>query len=73
MTHINLGSQSDVDHHICDAEREGDWIVFRCTRCQGYERRMNWRTGETSVENSTPTVQHSGFYLPEELIATIMN
>ncbi len=63
MPNANLSLPSES--HKCEAVRDGDWVIFRCSQCVGYERRMNWRTREMHVENSQPNVNHSGFYYSE--------
>lgn len=70
---IKFNHSSDAEVHECESYREGDWIIFRCPLCRDYERRMNWRTGEMKVENSTENITHSGQYYPPELISAFLN
>jgi hypothetical protein len=58
-------SASKMKHHQCDATRKGDWIIYRCPKCD-YELRENWRTGDMKVSNPTPKIKHSGSYFPIE-------
>ncbi len=58
----------EFESHQCDAYRDGDWIVFLCPQCEGYERRLNWRTGEMKVrDDKNMYIRHSGEYFPEDL------
>ncbi|RMG27422.1 MAG: hypothetical protein D6730_07250 [Bacteroidetes bacterium] len=66
MKVLNFGDLDSIPTHACEAHRSGDWIVFRCAECPDYERRINWRTGEVKVRNSSE-VLHSGTYLPYQL------
>jgi len=53
----------EYDQHECDSVKDGDWIVFRCSICPDYERRINTVTGETKVKNGNSTVHHSGRHM----------
>lgn len=58
--------------HPCTSEREGDWLVWRCPLCAGYERRLNWVTGEMRVRREGSEAQHVGLAdhrEPEDLLA----
>ncbi len=60
---------SNEEQHTCESYRNGDWIIYVCEKCPGYERRLNWRTGETKVrrpEGGVDDVLHSGSYFPHE-------
>ena len=57
---------SGKDGHKCSAYRDGDWIIFYCPRCTNYERRINWRTGETKSKNIAKEIKHFGEYFPVE-------
>lgn len=58
---------SDVVQHHCESYRDGDWIVFTCSKCLSYERRLNWRTGEMKIkEGEDPGILHAGEYFPIE-------
>ena len=46
--------------HECTSYRDGDWIIFRCPLCPGYERRFNWVTGEMQVDRAGSKAQHTG-------------
>jgi hypothetical protein len=70
---IEFSSFSNNEQHKCESFRDGDWIVFRCPVCQDYERRINWRTGDTKVKNSVPDINHSGSYFPYELTEAFIN
>ena len=66
--HIEFPSNDPEQRHRCRSRREGDWAVFFCPFCPGFERRINLRTG--AMKTSQPTesfVLHEGFYLPAGL------
>jgi Zn finger protein HypA/HybF involved in hydrogenase expression len=65
MLNMDFEKPQDVEFHQCQATREGDWIVFRCPKCNGYERRLNWRTGEMTSRNVNVQVLHTGNYFPD--------
>ncbi len=46
MFNKHFNSRENSAHHECKSHREGDWLIVRCTTCEDYERRFNWRTGE---------------------------
>lgn len=48
------------DVHHCTSHRDGDWIIWRCPLCEGYERRLNTKTKEMRVKGKTGA-QHTGF------------
>ena len=55
--------------HQCKSYREGDWIVFYCPLCTGYEHKMNLKTDESQVEfGSYAHIRHMGLHAPEESI-----
>lgn len=64
--HFNLGNQS-ANQHVCQSQRDGDWIIFTCSKCPDYERRVNWRTGQMSVTHGLLHVAHIGTHLPAEI------
>lgn len=46
---FQLDSKDDGKHE-CVTLRNGEWIVWRCPLCAGYERRYNIRTGKMRVK-----------------------
>lgn len=50
-----------ADVHFCTSHREGDVIIWRCPLCEGYERRLDFRTGKMRVNRAGSTAQHTGF------------
>jgi hypothetical protein len=48
--------------HQCESFSAGDWIIFKCSRCQNYYRSINTRTGEMKVSGSNDLISHSGAY-----------
>lgn len=47
---VILGLPANVHH--CTSHREGEWIIWRCPLCSGYERRFNWKTGQMQCDTS---------------------
>lgn|GEM_PF-1135498 len=63
---VDFKPPENAVHHPCTAIRDGDWLVFRCSECSSYERRLNWRTGAMKVKNDSPDIFHTGEYFPRE-------
>lgn len=62
---IQFNSESEMSRHSCNARRDGDWAIFTCPLCPGFERRMNLRTGAMRVqEASDASALHEGFFVP---------
>lgn len=62
---LKFNGVSEAPRHSCETKREGDWAVFSCPLCPGFERRMNLRTGVVSVrEGGDPYVLHEGIFVP---------
>lgn len=62
---MNVNFFSEDGHHQCTSHREGDWIVFTCPECKGYERRYNWKTGEIKTQTGVdPSILHQGSFQP---------
>jgi|GEM_PF-793590 len=55
-----------TDVHECTSHREGEWITWRCPHCEGYERRLNWQTGEMLVRRGNSGAQHTGMSTREQ-------
>jgi len=53
-----LGLPADV--HQCTSHRDGEWIIWRCPLCSGYERRFNWSTGQMTCTGLPDGVVHTG-------------
>lgn len=51
---------SPIPLHHCTSHTEGNWTVWRCPLCAGYERRFNWVTGERLVSKGGSTALHTG-------------
>jgi hypothetical protein len=66
MFYANHRLLSAKERHTCNATRNGDWILHRCTICD-YELWDNYRTGELKVFNAKPHVNHSGSYVAAEI------
>ena len=48
--------------HKCTATTDGDWVVYRCPKCEGYEVRQNFKTGRIKRNDvaSKSMILHSG-------------
>ena len=53
-------SGTPKETHHCTSHQDGDWMIWRCPECRGYERRLNWRTGEMQVQRGGSQAQHTG-------------
>lgn len=60
MNYFQVQGQSEENTHQCTSHREGDWIIWRCPYCQGYERRFNWVTNEMRTRRGGSEAQHTG-------------
>ena len=59
---------SDTNRHLCESEMKGDWVVFTCPKCRGYEKRYNLKTEEMRVKgNEDFDIFHDGQYFPPEM------
>jgi hypothetical protein len=62
---IRLNLDDGEKRHQCTAQREGEWLVFTCKRCAGFERRVHLPSGEIKVRmGSDPWILHEGNYMP---------
>lgn len=52
-----------VKSHPCESFREGEWIIYHCTRCN-YQMRENMNSGEIIVQNARADIRHFGTYFP---------
>jgi hypothetical protein len=52
-----------VKSHACESLREGDWIIYHCSRCN-YQLRENLSSGEIVVRNAKAKIRHFGTYFP---------
>lgn len=64
MITVNSAPPKNIEQHDCEAHRDGDWIIYKCPRCQDYERKYNWRTGSMKVSGGNENIAHSGRYIP---------
>ncbi len=63
---FELHNDSESEHiHLCESNRNGDWLIFTCPKCPDYERRLNWKTGEMHLkEGKDEMILHRGSFLP---------
>jgi len=73
VVNVDFNPRPDFDQHESQGTRNGDWIIFRCPKCPDYERRLNWRTGETKSRNLSPEINHNGRYFPHEFKEAFTN
>jgi hypothetical protein len=73
MMKIKFETRSDRETHECESYRTGEWIIFKCPRCTGYEKRLNWQTGQMKTINANDDVCHTGNYFPVEYLDPFRN
>ena len=56
-------TQINTEKHACQSRLEGNWIIWTCPHCPDYERKLNWRTGETKSKKSPSHPEHYGMNL----------
>jgi RNase P subunit RPR2 len=55
---LDLGAE----RHVCEVEKNGDWVIYTCPNCD-YVRRFNPKTGDMKVERGNELALHSGEYV----------
>ena len=67
MNHLTLQiDNSNPDLHKCHVKKEGDWLIFTCSKCPGYERRINMVTRQMKLHDPFQgKYSHSGSYSPQ--------
>lgn len=63
---INLNQEESELHHKCQSKLEGEWIVYTCSRCPRYKRKINQHTDQMISEGIDVTnmhIQHSGQFM----------
>lgn len=71
-TSIKFHNGEEMEQHDCESRRDGDWIVFKCPKCD-YSRRVNWKTGEMSASGGNMFVMHRGQHFPTGVDPRLMN
>ena len=67
-------SNQDGIKHKCNSRREGGWIIFTCSHCPQYERKINLKTKEMKIiEGENPYIKHSGSFVPVGLEGNYYN
>jgi hypothetical protein len=62
---FNFNLPTDPERHQCNAHKEGDWIIFTCSKCDGYQRKLNFQTGEMKNRpGEDPFILHEGYFQP---------
>jgi len=65
---INFRLNDESSRHQCVVRHDGDWAVFTCPQCPGYERRLNLHNGKmTTRPGEDPFILHEGAVLPPGL------
>ena len=74
---LKWNASDKEETHQCVAERDGDWITFKCPKCPDYVRRMNYKTGEMIApkvkEGKNFRYKHSGMHIPVGLQPELYN
>ena len=73
MLKLDFDRTPGKETHVCEARREGDWIVYTCPKCPGYERRINQRTDEMKYKGFGANVRHEGKSIGSELLSVFIN
>ncbi len=74
MQYFEFNMPEDAEVHSCQSYRSGDWVVYTCSQCMKYERRINWRTGEMNVRQAENRhIRHTGAHAPIEYADTFKN
>lgn len=60
---MHIWDDSEFEKHECTSERQGDWIVFSCSKCD-FIRRFHIETGEMRTEGGQFNVLHNGMHIP---------
>jgi len=64
---LNIEFHGENNIHVCTTYTEGDEIVFKCPKCDTYERRYNWKSGAMWVNKLSEGYQkfrHCGNAIP---------
>lgn len=61
---VNFNEKSG---HTLTGHREGDWIIFTCPKCKGFQKRCNWKTREVITIGKTNGDFHAGSYAPPKV------
>jgi hypothetical protein len=69
--HFTPTNTNPADLHQCTSHTDGDWTVWRCPHCPGYERQFNWVTSEMKVRSGGSTALHSGMADDENGMAAL--
>ena len=48
--------------HICNGRKEGNWIIYTCPLCPGFERRFNSTTRTMITTGGEGMILHKGEY-----------
>jgi hypothetical protein len=62
MNEVDFSAPSGTVEHLCESFPAGDWIIFKCPKCQDYYRSINTRTGEMKVSGGNALIRHTGEY-----------
>lgn len=69
MLKLNFDPNSSKTRHVCRSDKEGEWIVYRCSQCD-YVLKEHFKTGEKIVKNPKANVLHSGTFISPQLLET---
>lgn len=60
MHEVDFSAPANSVEHQCESFPAGDWIIFKCQKCQDYYRSINTRTGEMKVSGNSTLIRHVG-------------
>lgn len=59
--------------HQCISHQHGDWIIFTCPKCPGYQRQINLITGQNKTTGGRPGINHYGSHATLQADTKIFN
>jgi len=62
-----------TDVHHCTSHRDGDWIIWRCPHCEGFERKFNFVTEEMWVRRGNSRARHTGSIVNDQNMTALRN
>ncbi len=64
MQNFELNFNAKTEHTLI-GHREGDWIIFTCPKCKGFQKRYNWKTRKMiTIGAGEKFMVHAGSYAP---------
>ena len=69
MKHLDFSNNQSEVVHECTVLRQGEWAIFHCPHCPGYERKVNLLTGDIKTNAPFNYIRHQGSYVAPGLDA----